>query len=163
MQVARGVEGGLGRSRRRPSRPGGLISNRGNPELALRGPGAKAQGGAWGIAAVVSGGQGQLGPPVQCKEGGGAVPSNPGASGRWWLGLGFQAWASQCAACGSRGSVVSPSRARGCRGARKAAGSGERCRRAGTWGRWLVRAAGRAEINRRAPPTPTSCSSVGHW
>lgn len=64
-EVITEVEGGLGRSRRRSSSPGGLISNRGNPELALRGPGAKALGGSGGGRGGGTERQGRLGPQLQ--------------------------------------------------------------------------------------------------
>lgn len=73
MGVAQEVEGGLGRSEGRSWSPGGLISNRGNPELAFRGAGAKAlgaSGGGGGGGGIE--GQGRLGlcrksGAVQCR------------------------------------------------------------------------------------------------
>lgn len=125
------------------------------------GPEPKPWGEAAGVGVValsVRGGSGlSCRSAVQCEESGGAVRGNPGASRRRWRGLESQAWASPCATRGGRGSGLSGTK--GCRGAGKAVG--ERCRRSGTRGRWLVRAAWRAEIYRRAPP-PTR-SSAGHW
>lgn len=97
-EVITEVEGGLGRSRRRSSSPGGLISNRGNPELALRGPGAKALGGSGGGRGGGIERQGRLGPQLlghrcsakRAEAPCGAIPAPPGGGGADWsprLGL----------------------------------------------------------------------------
>lgn len=103
--VAQEVEGGLGRSEGRSSSPGGLISTRGNPELAFRGAGAKAlgaSGGGGGGGGIED--QGRLGlcrSLARCSaEGGSAVRVNAGAFWRRFRGLESQTWVSPCAARG---------------------------------------------------------------
>lgn len=105
--------------------------------------------------------------PLCCeKAGGGATRSNPGAAWSWWRGLGSQTWGPRLARCRAPRARGGGSRVRGSLGKRlRDAGKamGKECCRAGTLGGWRVRAACRAEINRRAPPTPTSRSLAGHW
>lgn len=92
----------------------------------------------------------------------GAIPAPPGVGGADWdPGLGVRGLHVAVHRARARGSRVRGSLGKRLRDAGKA--MGKECCRAGTLGGWRVRAACRAEINRRAPPTPTSRSLAGHW
>lgn len=171
--MAGGVEGGLekaGGSPRTlvgsflivetPSRPCGSSE----PE-----PWGGGRGHEGGLGVVVSGGQGWLWPQLQvrCAVRRGWRRREKQSRRRLELvarngipGLGSQACASSCTA---RAGIAGSGALWGKRLQDAGKAMGKECRCAGARGGWRVREACGAEINRRAPPTPTSRSLTGHW